>query len=116
MKSFLVCLACLVEVSAFTPLLPAASMQRAAAGTRARAFYMALAQDDQKPEPSTATRGKSDPVAEEYDGFRTDAPSEDPSITCFLAPDSAPDASSSKSWVCTERVKLRSVGSNEDGY
>ena len=63
-------------------------------------------------------------MAEEYDGFRTDAPSEDPSITCFLAPDSAPDsvpdsapdASSSNAWVCTERANLGSVGSNEDGY
>lgn len=46
--------------------------------------------------------------------FIADKPSEDPSITCYMKPDSEFDAK--PKWVCTERRALGNAGDADDTY
>ena len=56
----------------------------------------------------------SSPYGEGF--FAEEPPIDDPSVTCFLAPEWMPKGESAKPWVCTSRSGLPPHGNEEDSY
>ena len=80
------------------------------AALRTRSPVMAAAKDE---EPAA-----EEPTATFPDATLEDTPSEDPMVTCFLAPDWVGTVESANKWVCQPLAAIAKIDSTsaEDGY